>query len=107
LKKAEEAHQKLTVRIEERTRDALSAKEQFDAEKKRLNAWGRKLGLEQQRAVEEKEQALKENRELRQNNQGLLERLDAVNAASKVPALTSPHERSYYVCIKLSHIGVK
>lgn len=83
LKTAEEAHQKLTARIEEQTREALEARERFEAEKKRLTAWGRKLVLAQQRAKEEKEKALEENRKLRQNNQDLQERLDAVNADSK------------------------
>jgi hypothetical protein len=36
LKTAEEAHQKLKAKIEDQTREALSAQEGFDAEKKRL-----------------------------------------------------------------------
>lgn len=61
----------------------MSAQEGFDAEKKRLTSWGRKLRFEQQRAAEELEKAVKENRELRQSAQHLQERLDAVNAANK------------------------
>jgi uncharacterized phage infection (PIP) family protein YhgE len=83
LKTAEEAQQKLKAQIEDQTREALSAQDGFDAEKQRLTSWVRKLRFEQQRAAEEMEKAVKENRELRQSGQYLQERLDALNAANK------------------------